>query len=158
MTDANFASRLGARALQTRWIVRAPISLYRAGLGFVFGSRLLMLQHTGRRSGTPRFVVLEVVDHPAPGEYVIVSGFGATAQWYRNIQADPRVRVWTGFRRGVPATATPMTDSESAAALDHYIQQHPKAWDKLRGTIEHATGSPVDTLPMVALRIGDPKR
>ncbi len=153
MTTADLASRLGARALQTRWLVRAPVRLYHAGLGFVFGSRLLMLQHTGRRSGAPRFVVLEVVDHPAPGEYVIVSGFGATAQWYRNIQADPRVHLWIGFRRNLPATATPMTPDQSAAALDHYIHQHPKAWDKLRGTIEHATGKSVDTLPMVALHI-----
>ncbi|WP_216892939.1 nitroreductase family deazaflavin-dependent oxidoreductase [Nocardia alni] len=157
MTDASLTSRLGARVLRTRWIVRAPILLYRAGLGFVFGSRLLMLQHTGRRSGAPRFVVLEIVDNPAPGEYVIVSGFGVTAQWYRNIQADPRVRLWTGFRRGVPATATPMSDPESATALNHYVQQHPQAWDKLRGTIEQATGKPVDTLPMVALHIDTPR-
>ncbi len=151
---ANAATRFGARALQTRWLVRAPIRLYRAGLGFLFGHRLLMLQHTGRTSGTPRFVVLEVVDHPAPGEYVIVSGFGTTAQWYRNIRADPRVRLWIGTQRAIPATATPMTDTESADALEHYIHHHPTAWDKLRATIEHATGKPVDALPMVRLRVG----
>jgi hypothetical protein len=46
--------------------VRAPVWLYRARLGFVFGSRLLMLEHTGRKTGIRRYVVLETVDHPGP--------------------------------------------------------------------------------------------
>jgi deazaflavin-dependent oxidoreductase (nitroreductase family) len=146
-------AELGARALRTRWLVRSPIRLYRAGLGFLFGSRMIMIEHIGRRSGTRRHVVLEVVDHPAPHDYVIVSGFGDKSQWYRNIQAEPRVRVWVGTRRAAPATATPMTDQESAAALNHYIQQHPRAWKQLRATIERATDAPVDTLPMVRVHI-----
>ncbi|MGW4848602.1 nitroreductase family deazaflavin-dependent oxidoreductase [Nocardia brasiliensis] len=144
---------LGARMLQTRWAVRAPILLYRAGLGFLFGTRLLMLQHVGRRSGAARFVVLEVVDHPSADRYIVVSGFGAKAQWYRNIHAEPRVRVSTGTKRAVPATATPMTEAESAAALERYSARHPRAWKNLRATIERATGAPVGTLPMVELTL-----
>ncbi|WP_327138831.1 nitroreductase family deazaflavin-dependent oxidoreductase [Nocardia sp. NBC_01327] len=154
MTAPGLAAKLGARALHTRWVVRAPIALYRARLGFLFGSRMLMLQHTGRRSGAQRYVVLEVVDHPAPDQYVVVSGFGVGAQWYRNIAADPRVHLSIGTRNGVTATATPMTEAESADTLQRYIHQHPKAWSRLRGTIEQATGTPVDTLPMVRLSIG----
>lgn len=60
-----------AGLLRVRWLVRAPIGLYRAHLGFLFGSRLLMLEHTGRKSGTRRYVVLEVVGHPRPGTYVV---------------------------------------------------------------------------------------
>ncbi|MFB8003254.1 nitroreductase family deazaflavin-dependent oxidoreductase [Nocardia sp. NPDC056000] len=146
-------AELGARLLRTRWVVRAPIALFRAGLGFVFGSRMLMLQHIGRRSGAARFVVLEVVDRPAPQEIVIVSGFGKQAQWYRNIVADPHVRVWIGTRRGAPAIATAMSEPESAAALAHYARIHPVAWDRLRATIEQATAAPVETLPMVRLTL-----
>ncbi|MFI6773178.1 nitroreductase family deazaflavin-dependent oxidoreductase [Nocardia sp. NPDC050412] len=153
MASPNLATQLGARALQTRWLVRAPIWLYRAGLGFLFGTRMLMLQHIGRTSGERRFVVLEVVDRPAPDEFVIVSGFGTKAQWYRNIQAHPHVRISIGIRRNLAATATPMTNDESSTALEHYIHHHPGAWDKLRETIEHATGRPVDTLPMVRLNV-----
>lgn len=36
-------ARMAARLLRTRWLVRAPIALFRARLGFVFGRRLLML-------------------------------------------------------------------------------------------------------------------
>lgn len=149
------ATLLGARALNTRWLVRAPIWSYRAGLGFLFGSRLLMLEHIGRDSGRRRFVVLEVVDHPAPNVYVSASGFGPRAHWYRNIQADPNVRVSCGLRRHVAAIATPMTDEESAAALQRYAAQHPKAWANLRATIEAAVGHPVDGLPMVTLALRD---
>jgi hypothetical protein len=69
-------SGLAAGALQTRAVARAPITLYRRGLGWVFGPRVLMLEHTEHRSGQARFVCLEVVDRPAPECVVIVSGFG----------------------------------------------------------------------------------
>lgn len=145
---------LGARGLRTRSLVRAPIWVYRAGLGCVFGSRLLMLEHRGRTSGRRRFVVLEVVEHSAQAdEYIVVAGFGQRAQWYRNILANPAVRVSSGFRRNVPATGQPMTDVEAAAALQRYAERHPAAWVNLRVTIEAAVGHPVDQLPMVALHL-----
>lgn len=153
MTVAGIIAVMGARALRTRRLVRAPIWIYRAGLGFVFGSRLLMLQHRGRKTGARRRVVLEVVDHPARDEYVVVAGFGEHAQWYRNILADPAVRVSCGLRRDVPATAVPMTEDESAAALRGYAQRHATAWANLRATIEKAVGHPVQGLPMVRLKI-----
>ncbi|MFE4461369.1 nitroreductase family deazaflavin-dependent oxidoreductase [Nocardia tengchongensis] len=151
------ATKLSVRALRTRWVVRAPITVYRIGLGFVFGTRLLMLEHIGRRSGRPRYVVLEVVDHPRSDQYIVVSGFGTRAQWYRNIIANPTVRISIGIRRSTPATATAMTRAESALALDRYIERHPKAWIKLRGTIKAATRAPLDTLPMVRLTTAGPR-
>ncbi|MFE3542623.1 nitroreductase family deazaflavin-dependent oxidoreductase [Nocardia sp. NPDC059177] len=153
MRRSTVGAGLGAKALRTRWLVRAPIALYRAGFGFLLGRRLLMLEHRGRVSGERRFVVLEVVEQPVADEYVIVSGFGVRSQWYRNVVADPSVRISTGFRRNLPATATPMTEQESADALARYARQHPRAWKQLRATIEQATGAPVDTLPMVRLRV-----
>src|ERR1051325_9087278 len=62
---------LAARALQTRALVRAPVTLYRHGLGWVLGGRVLMLEHTGRRSGRARFACLEVADRPGPDRMVI---------------------------------------------------------------------------------------
>lgn len=46
----------------------------------MFGPRLLMLEHTGRKTGILRYVVLEAVDHPDPGTYVVAAGFGDRAQ------------------------------------------------------------------------------
>ncbi|HLS79672.1 MAG TPA: nitroreductase family deazaflavin-dependent oxidoreductase, partial [Nocardia sp.] len=55
---------LGVKLLRTRWFVRAPIWAFRARLGFLFGGRLLLLEHTGRTSGKARYVALETVDRP----------------------------------------------------------------------------------------------
>ena len=147
------AARIADRFFRTRWLVRMPIGLYRAGLGFVFGGRLLMLEHIGRKSGARRRVVLEVIGRPGPGEYVIISGFAGQAQWYRNVTANPHVRVSTGFRRNMAALAEPVPEAESAVVLREFIERHPADWKKMQGVLEHACGRPVDTMPMVRLRV-----
>lgn len=106
----------GADLLRVRWFVRALIWLYRARLGAIFGGRLLMLEPRGRRFGKRHYVVLEVVEYPRPDSYVVVSGFGRKAQWYRNIEADPEVRVWLCSRCPAGAEARP-PEAEEAAAL-----------------------------------------
>lgn len=146
-----------ARMLRIRWLVRAPIVLYRARLGFVFGSRLLMLEHTGRKTGARRHVVLEVAARPHPGTYVVVSGFGTRAQWWRNIRADPRVRVYLGSRRPAVATARPLTGEEVRATLSAYQTEHPHAWAALKPVLEASLGARGGdleaSLPMTALEL-----
>ncbi|HEY1819343.1 MAG TPA: nitroreductase family deazaflavin-dependent oxidoreductase [Trebonia sp.] len=149
------AAARAARLLRTRWIVRAPIWLYRARLGFIFGSRLLMLEHTGRVTGARRFVVLEVVARPRPGTLVIASGFGARAQWFRNVRANPGVRVHLGSRGPAAATARLLTSKEAAAALTAYASSHPREWARLKPVFEATLGARIDhqgtSLPMLAL-------
>ena len=149
------AATVAARLLRTRWIVRAPVWLYRARLGFMFGSRLLMLEHTGRKSGIRRYVVLEAVDHPGPHTYIVAAGFGDRAQWLRNVRASPRVRVYAGYHRPVPAIARPLTSEETAAALTAYARRHPRAWAALKPVFEATLGARIDSdgtsLPMIAL-------
>lgn len=154
------AAAIAARAaalLRVRWVVRAPIGLYRARLGFLLGSRLLMLEHTGRKSGARRYVVLEVVDRPRPGTYLVVSGFGARAQWLRNVRASPHVRVWAGGRRPAAATARLLSSEETAAALAAYAGRHPRAWAALKPVFETTLGTPIGDhgtrLPMIALEL-----
>jgi len=101
----SFPAAWAARLRRTRWVVRAPVLLFRARLGFLFGSRLLMLEHVGRKTGIQRYAVLETVDRTDPGTYVVAAGFGDRSQWLRNITADPRVRASVGRRFAVPATA-----------------------------------------------------
>lgn len=143
-----------SRALRTRWLVRAPIHAYRAGLGFLFGQRLLMLEHRGRKSGQMRQVVLEVVAHPTPDRYVVVAGFGERAQWLRNVRADPQVLVSVGRRRSNPAVATELDRAEADAFLADYARDHPDAWERLSATMEQGLGTDMATLPVVALDLG----
>ncbi len=154
-TLRDLPARGAATLLRTRWLVRAPVWLYRARLGAVLGRRLLMLQHTGRTSGLPRYVVLEVVDHPTPDRWIVVSGFGERAQWYRNVRHDPQVRLYVGSRRPVPAVATRLDPDDGGQVLERYADEHPQAWSRLRPVLERTLGRPVSQdasdLPVVAL-------
>lgn len=146
-----------AGLLRARWLARTPIWLYRARLGFLFGSRLLMIEHLGRKSGARRYVVLEVVTHPRPGTYVVASGFGTRAQWFRNVRANPHVRVYAGGRRPASATARLLTSDETAAALAAYAARHPRAWAALKPVFETTLGARISdqetSLPMVAFQV-----
>lgn len=145
----------GARLLGTRALMRAPIWIYRARLGFLFGSRMLMLEHIGRRTGAPRQVVLEVFDHPTPDKYVVVSGFGTRAQWFRNVQANSAVRVYASGRPPAPAIARPLDQEEADRAMAAYRRRHARAWARFKPVIEETLGEPVNdtntALPMIEL-------
>ena len=77
-----------------RLFFRAPIYLYRFGLGWLMSGRLLMLTHIGRKSGQPRYAVLEVARHDEPsGVFLVPAAFGRKSDWYRNILKTPEVVV-----------------------------------------------------------------
>ena len=151
---------LGARMLRNRRLVRAPVWLYRARLGALLGSRMLMLEHVGRSSGRRRYVVLEIIDRPHAGTFVVASGFGTTAQWFRNICANPRVRVWVGSRGAAPATARVLDQAETDRTLGDYRTRHPKYWAQFRPVLEQTLGQSIGDrdipLPMVQMRLQQP--
>jgi deazaflavin-dependent oxidoreductase (nitroreductase family) len=147
------AAAVFSRLLKTRWLVRTPIWLYRMRLGFVLGHRMLLLEHVGRRSGQRRYAVLEVVERSGADTYVIVSGFGERAQWYRNVKANPHVRVSVGFRCETPAVANQLSREAAAETLDRYARGHPRAWRHLEPTLRAALREPNLELPMFALKL-----
>ncbi|WP_306307209.1 nitroreductase family deazaflavin-dependent oxidoreductase [Nocardia exalbida] len=120
--------------------MRAPISMFRARLGFLFGGRLLLLEHIGRSSGRPRYVVLETVARPSRDRVVIASGFGTQAQWFRNLAADPRCHVSIGARFSAPALARVLRPDESVAVLEGYRRDHPRAYRSLGRIVEESHG------------------
>jgi deazaflavin-dependent oxidoreductase (nitroreductase family) len=119
---------LVSRLLHVRGLVRAPIALYRAGLGALMGEELLLLEHRGRRSGELRAVVLEVAERPDDDRFVVVSGLGPRSQWVRNVAAEPRVLVSFGRRRGARAHARRLDPDETVALLQRYAAVHPSRW------------------------------
>lgn len=157
------APRSVARALEAaltarRW-ARSPLVLYDLRLGGLLGRGLLRLEHRGRTSGRPRYVVLEVVDRPRPGVIRVVSGLGRSAQWFRNIEADPRVRVTHGWGGPVPARAQILDEDEAAATFERYQAVHPLRWSALERTVRGhvAPGSSLaGSLPVVDLVLADP--
>ena len=114
-----------------------------------------MLEHTGRKTGIRRYVVLEAVDHEDERTYIVAAGFGDGAQWLRNVGASERVRVYVGSRRPMSAMARALTSEEAAAALTAYASRHARAWAALKPVFEATLGARIDgdgtSLPMIAL-------
>ncbi len=108
-----------------RHLFRLPVLLFRARLGWLFGGRLVCLEHVGRRTGRHRWVVLEVVRRdPGSGGIVVASGFGPGADWYRNLRAHPRATVFAGFRR-VVVISHDLPAEQAAAVMVGYGRNHP---------------------------------
>jgi deazaflavin-dependent oxidoreductase (nitroreductase family) len=108
-----------------RWLLRLPVWLYRAGLGWLLGERFLLLTHIGRKSGRPRETVLEVVHHDkATDTYFIASGWGEKSDWIRNLQKAPTVSVNVGKRHFV-AMAKRLSIEQAQGTLLASAQHHP---------------------------------
>ncbi|MEO8094070.1 MAG: nitroreductase family deazaflavin-dependent oxidoreductase [Pseudolysinimonas sp.] len=118
--------------------MRLPIGLYRAGLGFVFSKRLVMVEHRGRTSGERRFVVLEVIAR-LDSVVRVASALGRNAQWYRNLAANEVAYLSTGTLRRVPATPRLLTEAESELCLKDYAARYPTAWRHLSAAVSYAT-------------------
>jgi deazaflavin-dependent oxidoreductase (nitroreductase family) len=149
-------------------VLRAPAFLYDRGWGWLLGHRFLALTHRGRRTGRRYVTVLEVVEwRPAATEAVVVSGFGPTAQWYRNVRAGGTEEVRIARKR-FQARARVLDDREAEAVLAAYEERNRRAAPVVRYVLSRLTGvrydgSPaarrrlVSTLPFVALSPAEPR-
>ncbi len=129
MSDA-FSFRSKPKGL-FKWFLQMPKWIFRAHLGFVFGSRFLLLEHVGRKSGkiyqTPLEVASRDLDHD---EYIVTSGTGVRADWYLNIRANPAVAIWLGSHR-YPVAQRFLPTAEAVERMNVYEREHPKAAAKL---------------------------
>jgi deazaflavin-dependent oxidoreductase (nitroreductase family) len=156
---------MGSRSLHPllRWLLRAPLRLYDWRLGWLLGERFLRLSHVGRRSGHQHNTVLEVVGrNHSNGEVVVVAGVGAHADWYRNVQADPRVNIIIGRRR-YSATARTLNVAEAADVVACYERRNRWLGAVIHRVLTWLVGWPydgsqearrrlVEELPLVAFR------
>jgi deazaflavin-dependent oxidoreductase (nitroreductase family) len=102
-----------------------PTSLYAHGLGLLFGERLVVLVHRGRRTGAEHRTTLEPLEHRLiEGEYRVLSGWGLASDWYRNVQAAPPIELWVGSRR-LRVTSRVLQPEDAAAAVRAHLLAHP---------------------------------
>lgn len=124
------AAKLHEQQHMSRWLraaLRAPITVYRIGLGRLLGERFLLLHHTGRKTGKPRATVLEVVDHDrAHDTYYVAVGFGRNSDWFKNLQQAPSARIEVGARK-LSVRAYPLDVEQGAARMCSYARRHPHA-------------------------------
>lgn len=144
-----------------RILFRAPLLLYRLGLGGLLGPRFVRLVHVGRRTGRPRETVLEVVGRDEDC-WLVASGYGARAQWFRNVCAEPRVRFQVGWRQ-YAGHAEPLPPGESGRRLAAYARRRPRTAAALVRMVGHRIdgsaaayerlgADPERGVPIVALR------
>lgn len=105
-------------------LFRWPVYLYRWHLGWLFGKRLLLLTHIGRRTGLLRRTVLEVVEYRKEGpEVVVVNGFGPHSDWLRNVEARAGEEVLVGSQHFV-ATHRFLDEDEAARVMRDYERRN----------------------------------
>lgn len=143
-----------------RFLLRLPILFYRLHLGWLLGNRFLLLKHIGRKSGLTRETVLEVLRYDKQSKtYIVASGWGEGAQWYRNIVANPSVEIKSGWRR-MRAKARRVSHEEAERELRAYAERHPIAYraivSRLLGERVRGEGEEIRALaervPVIAIR------
>jgi deazaflavin-dependent oxidoreductase (nitroreductase family) len=140
-----------------------PAAIYGIGAGPLLGHRFVLLVHRGRRSGRIYSTVLEVVEwRPERHEAVVMSGWGAHANWFRNVRAGGAVEIRIARER-FPPDAGVVAPDEAVAVLAGYERRNRFAAPVVRRVLSHLAGFPydgsdasrrrvVETLPMVAFR------
>ena len=100
---------------------KAPLILWRMGLGPLLGHHVLVITAKGRKTGLPRHTMTEF--HVMKGKIYVPCAFAPKAQWYKNIVADPRVTVqtWQGAEAMI---ATRVTDDEELLAVIALMQKN----------------------------------
>lgn len=146
-----------------RLLLRAPARLYDHDLGWLLGKRFLCLTHVGRKSGRRYRTVLEVIGtKPAAGEVMVIAGMGPSADWYRNIQANPAIEVVVGRSRFAPIHRV-LDETEAAAVVQEYEQSNRWVLPVIRTVLSKLLGWRYDgsetgrihlirSLPIVAFR------
>ena len=95
------------------------ILLWRLGLGSwmngtKYGGYLMVLKHTGRKTGLTRLTPVNYAT--IDGDIYCTSGFGKAADWYHNIRSNPEVEVWLPNSRWAGA-AEDITDAEDRVEI-----------------------------------------
>ncbi|MGI8754977.1 MAG: nitroreductase family deazaflavin-dependent oxidoreductase [Acidimicrobiales bacterium] len=148
-----------------RAVLRAPAHLYDWHCGWLLGGRFLRLTHVGRSSGRRYQTMLEVIGaDPGDGEVLVIAGLGRTADWFRNVEANPAAEVAIGRRRFRPAQRI-LDPSEAETAMADYERRNRWVAPVIRRILSWLVGWRYDgseaarqrlvrELPVVGLRPG----
>jgi deazaflavin-dependent oxidoreductase (nitroreductase family) len=94
----------------------------------------MLLTTVGRKSGRPR--VTPLVYEEKGGMFIVASARGCSADWLRNLRANPRVRVRVGHRQ-FDGIAEEIADPERIA---DYLQSQLERNPKMFGAILRSEG------------------
>ncbi len=123
-----------------KFFFKFPLILHRLGLVWWIekfsGAQWMLITTTGRKSGKPRQVMVDVVDYDKEADtFFVEAAYGQRADWVRNIQVNPDFRAQVG-RRKFPARAEflpPEIAEEKMIALMRRAPRYAKAVMALGG-------------------------
>jgi len=111
-----------------KFFFKTPVMLYRMGLGGferIIGAEWMLLTTVGRKSGKPRQTMVDILEYDKDADtYYIEAAYGARADWYKNIQANPLFEARVG-RRKFKARAGELTSDNAAEALVKFYRRKP---------------------------------
>jgi deazaflavin-dependent oxidoreductase (nitroreductase family) len=91
---------------------------------------MIILHHTGRRSGQPRTAGLQqIYQDTDSGQYFVAAAYGPTSDWWPNIVANPQVTIEVGGRL-IEAVAAPVDSEEAVVIMEAAIEENPRLRDK----------------------------
>ena len=103
---------------------RFMLLLWRLGLGSygngtTFGGSLMVIKHTGRKTGLVRHTPVNYAI--VNGDIYCTAGFGKVSDWYRNIMVHPEVELWLPDERWAGIAEDATDDENSHLALQQVI-------------------------------------
>jgi deazaflavin-dependent oxidoreductase (nitroreductase family) len=114
--------------LVRRWMFRLPLLLHRVGirgLERAIGIDWIVLTTTGRRTGRPHAVMLDVVgEDPGRGVWYVQPAYGRGAAWVRNAVAQPLAEAEVRGRR-LRVRVRDATGAEGAEVVLRFLRAHP---------------------------------
>ena len=140
------------------FFLRMTAILYRIGLGFILPKQMFLTTF-GRKTGKPHRVVVDIVKHDKDiNVYFVNAGWGLRSDWFRNLIANPNVRVQVA-RRKFSGRAAVLPLKEAGDILVEFINQHPYYVRLMMRIIgieirlnEEEIRSLVSEIPIVAIR------
>ena len=123
-----------------------PRLLYAIGLGRIYGRLALLLTTRGRKTGQPRVTPLQY--EQVDGTFIVASAHGATADWFRNVLADPHVEVRVRRSRFSGIAETCVELGRIADFLELRLRRRPRMVGsimRLRGVPRHPDRSQLET-------------
>jgi deazaflavin-dependent oxidoreductase (nitroreductase family) len=98
--------------------------MYRLRLGRLLGHTFLLMSHRGRKTGKVYQTALKVVGYDrGTQEVTVISVYGQTAAWMRNIEASPAVLIQIAGKSYVPRQRF-LTEDEAFDATVRFRAKH----------------------------------
>jgi len=122
MDNKSWVEKLPYPSGLVKWLYKTPILFYRLGLGFLVGRLFMVMTTLGRKSGQPRQTGIEF--HEYKGRRYVFSAWGTKADWFHNIEANPRITIQT-WRGGESVLARRITSDQELAEAFAFAMSNP---------------------------------